>query len=50
MKYDEENQTLDIDLKGNDMGVLIGREDRHWILCSIWQAWLPTRRARAISV
>ena len=25
MKYDEENQTLDIDLKGNDMGVLIGK-------------------------
>ena len=39
MKYDKENDNLDVDFSGEDMGILIGKEDRLWILCSISQVW-----------
>ena len=55
--FNEEECEMNIDLSGEDMGILIGkrwaslsvREDRHWILSSIWSAWLSTRRARITS-
>ena len=28
MKYDKENDNLDVDFSGEDMGILIGKEDR----------------------
>ncbi len=34
-KFDEIEGVIDIELKGPEMGVLIGKRGRHWILSSI---------------
>lgn len=35
--FDDEENSVNVDLSGDNMGVLIGREDRHLILSSILQ-------------
>lgn len=40
MKYDEEEKVIYIDLKGDEMGLLIGKRGRLWILFSILLLWL----------
>ena len=39
VQYDEEDRTMNIDLAGDEMGVLIGKRGRLWIRCSIWCPW-----------
>lgn len=35
MEYNAENGSLEVDFAGEDMGILIGNADRHWIPFSI---------------
>lgn len=41
-----QDREMNITLDGADMGVLIAREARHWILCSIFPAWWSIRTLR----
>lgn len=40
IEYTAEDGSLEVEFIGQDMGILIGKEDRHWILFSTLQALL----------
>lgn len=48
MKYDEEEKVIYIDLKGDEMGLLIGNVGRLWILFSILLLWLLIKTVKNI--
>lgn len=44
IQYDEVGKTMDIELSGEEMGVLIGKRGRPWIPCSTWFPWWSIRK------